>query len=115
MGPGSLLRRQRCSSPRRTNPVLLVVPDERRLAPAVSDLEFAPRMRWGSSNAVSCRFPAFALDPYRGLSPHLDVTAARVRAASRPPVRRDTGRGYRCTGAALLYRTASPEILLARG
>ena len=54
------------------------VPDERRLPPAVSDLvSFLHAL--GSERRV-LPFPAFALDPYRGLSPHLDVVAARLKA-----------------------------------
>ena len=61
-----------------SGPMLVVVADERRLAPAVSDLESLLRALGVSRRVLS--FPAFALDPYRGLSPHLEVTSARLDA-----------------------------------
>ena len=60
----------------RERPVLLLVPDERRLPPAVSDL--ASFLHALGRDRRVLPFPAFALDPYRGLSPHLDVVAARL-------------------------------------
>jgi len=88
-------------------PVLVVVPDERRMGPAVRDLDsFLSAL--GVARPV-LPFPAFALDPYRGLSPHLEVTSGRARAlvalASGERVVVVT------TPAALLYRTARPELM----
>jgi transcription-repair coupling factor (superfamily II helicase) len=88
-------------------PVLVVVADERRLAPALSDLKSLL-----SALGVARRvrdFPAFALDPYRGVSPHLEVTSARLEALVSLL---DGGDDVVfATASALLYRTVAPEIL----
>ncbi len=88
-------------------PVLVVVADERRLAPALSDLE-SLLLALGVERRVRA-FPAFALDPYRGLSPHLDVTSARLQAFVSLLDGEDVV--VVATASALLYRTVAPEIL----
>ncbi len=90
-------------------PLVVVVSDERRLAPAVSDL--STLLRAASSSRRVLPFPAFALDPYRGLSPHLDVIHARVLALSALAEGGDVV--VVATAAALLYRTASPSLVVA--
>jgi transcription-repair coupling factor (superfamily II helicase) len=106
MGPARSLAEAMVSSAHR-GPVVVVVPDERRLSPAVSDL--VSFLRALGSDRPVFPFPAFAFDPYRGVSPHLDVVSARLRALvsllSREEVVVVTG------AAALLYRTASQELL----
>ena len=90
-----------------SGPMLVVVADERRLAPAVSDLESLLRALGVSRRVLS--FPAFALDPYRGLSPHLEVTSARLEALVSLLDGEDVV--IVATAGALLYRTAVPELL----
>ncbi len=107
MGPArSLVQAELIQS--RDGPTLVVVPDERRLTPAVSDLEAFFEALDVPRNVLP--FPAFALDPYRGLSPHLDVVSARVRALV--ALARDENVIVVATAAALLYRTVRPELLL---
>jgi transcription-repair coupling factor (superfamily II helicase) len=91
----------------RKGPVVVVVPDERRLPPAASDLSsFLHAL--GSDRRV-LPFPAFALDPYRGLSPHLDVVAARLKALAAILAREDVV--VLASAPAVLYRTAEPSVL----
>jgi transcription-repair coupling factor (superfamily II helicase) len=106
MGPArSLVEAVLASS--RKGPVVVVVPDERRLPPAISDLtSFLHAL--GSERRV-LPFPAFALDPYRGLSPHLDVVAARLKALAGLLSREDVI--VVASAPALLYRTAEPSVL----
>jgi transcription-repair coupling factor (superfamily II helicase) len=87
--------------------LLIVVPDERRLPPAISDLESFLRAL-GSGRRV-LPFPAFALDPYRGLSPHLDVVAARLEALAALLSGEEVA--VVASAAAVLYRTSSPSVL----
>jgi transcription-repair coupling factor (superfamily II helicase) len=106
MGPARSLV-QAALAGRGDRPVLLVVPDERRLTPAASDL--AAFLHSLGADRPVLPFPAFALDPYRGFSPHLDVVAARLRALvallEREPVVVVAG------AASLLYRTTEPVLL----
>ncbi|HEY7819988.1 MAG TPA: hypothetical protein VIG29_17335 [Vicinamibacteria bacterium] len=106
MGPArSLVEAVLASS--RAAPVVVVVPDERRLPPAVSDLTSFLRAL-GSERRV-LPFPAFALDPYRGLDPHLDVVAARLEALM-ALLRREEAVVV-ASAPAVLYRTALPAVL----
>ena len=106
MGPARSLMQAELAK-NRDGPTLVVVPDERRLTPAVSDLEAFFGALDLARNVLP--FPAFALDPYRGLSPHLDVVSARVRALV--ALARDENVVVVATAAALLYRTVRPELL----
>jgi len=92
-----------------TGPMLVIVADDRRLAPAVSDLESLSRAMLGDAAPRVLPFPAFALDPYRGLSPHLEVTSARLGALVSLIDGDDVV--IVATAAALLYRTAVPALL----
>ncbi len=106
MGPARSLVEAALSASR-PGPVVVVVPDERRLSAATADLSSFLRAL-GSDRPVMA-FPAFALDPYRGVSPHLDVTAARLRALVSLLSREDV---VVVAGApALLYRTSKPALL----
>jgi len=106
MGPARSLVEAVLASSRR-GAVVLLVPDERRLPPAVSDLtSFLHAL--GSDRRV-LPFPAFALDPYRGLSPHLDVVAARLKALAALLAREDVV--VVASAPAVLYRTAEPSVL----
>ena len=90
-----------------SGPMLVVVADERRLAPAVSDLESLLCALGVPRHVLS--FPAFALDPYRGLSPHLEVTSARLEGLVSLLDGEDVV--IVATAGALLYRTAVPGLL----
>jgi transcription-repair coupling factor (superfamily II helicase) len=87
-------------------PVLLVVSDERRVTEAVSDLS-AFLLSWGIDKAI-LTFPALAVDPYRGLSPHFDAVAARARALAALVTEQPVV--VVAPATALLYRTTSPEV-----
>ena len=91
----------------RRGPVVVVVPDERRLPPAVSDL--ASFLHALGSDRKVLPFPAFALDPYRGLSPHLDVVAARLKGLAALLSREQVV--VVASAPAVLYRTAEPSVL----
>ncbi len=105
MGPARSLVEAVLAS--RKGPVLVVVPDERRLPPAVSDLtSFLHAL--GSDRKV-LPFPAFALDPYQGLTPHLDVVAARLKGLAALLSRDEVV--VVASAPALLYRTAEPSVL----
>jgi len=92
---------------RRHLPAVVIVPDERRMPPAVSDLSSFLRAL-GSDRRV-LPFPAFALDPYRGLSPHLDIVAARLRALAALLAHEEVV--VVASAPAVLYRTAEPGVL----
>ncbi len=87
-------------------PVLLVVSHERRVAEVSSDVAaFLASM--GIEREIF-PFPALEVDPYRGLSPHFDITAARARALA--ALLQKTPALFIAPAAALLFRTASPQI-----
>ncbi len=87
-------------------PVLLVVSHERRVAEVVSDVSaFFSSM--GIEREV-LTFPALEVDPYRGLSPHFDISAARARSLA--ALLQDAPALVIAPSAALLFRTASPSI-----
>jgi len=98
-------------------PVVVVVPTDGAVEQMVADVRFFLGALDGSSDDELrqrvIRFPSHEVDPYRGLSPHFDVVAARGRALY-----------TLCTGsvrvvvvaaAGLLPRLSSPERLLAAG
>src|SRR4029079_1326790 len=64
--------------------VLYVVPGDRDLEQAVSDVSFFMSALEGLSDAAADRavlsFPSHEVDPYRGMTPHVGVTSARARA-----------------------------------
>jgi transcription-repair coupling factor (superfamily II helicase) len=87
--------------------MVVLVPDERRLPPAISDLTSFLRAL-GSERKV-LPFPGFALDPYRGLSPHLDIVTARLEALGALLSREEVV--VVASAPAVLYRTAEPSLL----
>jgi len=93
---------------RSEGPVVVVVADERRLGTAISDLSSLCKLSGVASPVLP--FPAFALDPYRGLSAHLNVTHARVLALS--AIARGDAVIVVAPAAATLYRTAASALLL---
>ena len=105
MGPARTLVEAVLAAPQR-GPVLLVVSHERRVAEVSSDVAaFFASM--GVDKEI-LQFPALEVDPYRGLAPHFDITAARARALA--ALLQKTPALFIAPAAALLFRTASPQI-----
>lgn len=105
MGPARALF-EAVLAAREAGPVLLVVSHERRVTEAAADIEsFFASM--GVEREV-LPFPALEVDPYRGLSPHFDITAARARALA--ALSRDAPALIVAPAAALLFRTVSPAV-----
>ena len=105
MGPARALF-EAVLAARQAGPVLLVVSHERRVAEASADVR-----SFFSSMGVDREvfpFPALEVDPYRGLSPHFDITAARARALA--ALWQQTPALVVAPVAALLFRTVSPEV-----
>ena len=88
-------------------PVLLVVPDERRLAETTSDL--ASFLSWIGKPRPVLPFPALDTDPYRGLSAHSDVAARRARALA--ALLEGASVAVVAEARALLVRTTAPSLL----
>ena len=104
MGPARTLVEAVLAAPQK-GPVLLVVSHERRVAEVSSDVAaFFASMR---IDREIFPFPALEVDPYRGLSPHFDITAARARALA--ALLQKSPALFIAPAAALLFRTASPE------
>ena len=65
-------------------PIFLVVPTDADIEQMVSDAQlFLSALKGWSEHEVAARvlpFPSQEVDPYRGLSPHLEVASARARA-----------------------------------
>src|SRR5262245_53549730 len=65
-------------------PVLLIVPTDTVVEQMVGDVRFFLMSLQGLSRSDAERvvlpFPSQEVDPYRGLSPHLEVASARARA-----------------------------------
>ncbi len=105
MGPARTLVEAILAAPQQ-GPVLLVVSHERRVAEVSSDVAaFFASMR---IDREIFPFPALSVDPYRGLSPHFDIMAARARALA--ALLQKTPALFIAPAAALLFRMASPEI-----
>jgi transcription-repair coupling factor (superfamily II helicase) len=92
---------------RESSSSLVVVADERRSSPVASDL--TAFLRSIGDNRAVLHLPAFVLDPYRGLSPHLDVRTGRALALS--ALARSERVIVVAPAAALLYRTTAPALL----
>src|SRR3990172_13386234 len=76
MGPARTLF-EAVLAARQAGPVLLVVSHERRVAEASADVRSFFSLLGVDREGFP--FPALEVDPYRGLSPHFDITAARAR------------------------------------
>lgn len=86
-------------------PVLLAVSHERRVAEAVADIQAFLASMGVERNVLP--FPALEVDPYRGLSPHFDIAAAR--AAGLASLLQNRPAVIVAPAAALLFRTVSPS------
>ena len=96
-------------------PVLLVVPSDSGVEQMAGDIRFFHGALTGASGAALERsilpLPAPEVDPYRGITPHLDVTSARGRALA--GLARGTARVAVASVSALLPRVSRPARLLA--
>jgi transcription-repair coupling factor (superfamily II helicase) len=95
--------------------VLFVVPGDGELEQAVVDVAFFLAALEGLSGTSAqhavLAFPSHEVDPYRGLAPHVGVTAARARALHALAQR--TARVVVASAAGLLPRVTAPERLAA--
>src|SRR5262249_16997677 len=98
---------------------LVVVPTDKDVDQIVGDARFFYGALEGASSADVERavlsLPSLQVDPYRGMSPHFRVSAARARAlyAAACPERSRGARLIVASAAALLPRVSPPERLLA--
>ena len=95
--------------------VLFVVPGDGDLEQAVGDVAFFLAALEGLAPSAARHavlpFPSHEIDPYRGLAPHVGVTAARARALHALAHR--TARVVIASAAGLLPRVSAPEKLAA--
>ena len=99
----------------RSGVTLLVVPTDRDVEQLTSDARFFYASLEGASEAAVDRavlpLPSLEVDPYRGMTPHFRVAAARARALF--GAARGDARLIIASAAALLPRVSPPERLLA--
>ncbi|MBA3271940.1 MAG: hypothetical protein H0T71_15665, partial [Acidobacteria bacterium] len=95
--------------------VLYVTADDPDLETATSDVRFFLAALEGLHDAAVERavlpFPAYQVDPYRGLAPHFRVTSARARALHAAAL--GSARIVVASAQALMPRLAAPESVLA--
>ena len=96
---------------------LLVVPADRDVDQVVADARFFYAALEGASEAAVERavlpLPSLQVDPYRGMTPHFRVAAARARALF--GAADGSARLIVASAAALLPRVSAPERLLKAG
>jgi len=94
---------------------LYLVPGDVHLEEAVADIRFFLAGVEGMSGDAAERavlpFPSHEIDPYRGLMPHVGVTAARARVLH--ALATGSTRVVVASAAALLPRVSAPDRLLA--
>ncbi|MEQ1911814.1 MAG: CarD family transcriptional regulator, partial [Vicinamibacterales bacterium] len=94
--------------------VLLVVPGDRDLEQAVSDVRFFLTILEGLSSQAAERavlsYPSHEIDPYRGMTPHVGVTSARARVLH--ALATSVARVVVASAPALLPRVTGPKRLL---
>ena len=97
--------------------VFLVVPADVDIEQFVSDTRFFLGALQGLSDDAAERqvlpFPSQEVDPYRGLTPHLEVASARARALHALATR--TAKVVVASARALLPRLSAPERLASTG
>ena len=97
-----------------TSPVVLVVPRDTEVEGMTADARFflagLEGIAWGDIERKVLPFPSPEVDPYRGISPHLDVASSRARALA--ALARGRARIVVASAAALLPRVSPPERLL---
>src|SRR5688500_15027424 len=93
---------------------LLVVPNDKDVEQIIADARFFYAAMEGASEAAVERavlpFPSQQVDPYRGMTPHFRVAAARARALF--AAARGEARLIVASAAALLPRVSPPKRLL---
>jgi transcription-repair coupling factor (superfamily II helicase) len=93
---------------------LLIAPTDKDAEQLASDARFFYASLEGASEVAVDRavllYPSLQIDPYRGMSPHFRVAAARARALHAAAT--GTARLIVASAAALLPRVASPDRLL---
>jgi transcription-repair coupling factor (superfamily II helicase) len=98
-----------------TEVTLLVVPTDKDVEQMTSDARFFYTALEGASEADVERavlpLPSLQVDPYRGMTPHFRVSAARARALHAAAT--GTARLIVASSAALLPRVSRPERLLS--
>jgi len=98
-----------------TEVTLLVVPTDKDVEQMTSDARFFYAALEGASEADVERailpLPSLQVDPYRGMTPHFRVSAARARALHAAAT--GTARLIVASSAALLPRVSRPERLLS--
>jgi transcription-repair coupling factor (superfamily II helicase) len=98
-----------------TEVTLLVVPTDKDVEQMTSDARFFYAALEGASEADVERavlpLPSLQVDPYRGMTPHFRVSAARARALHAAAT--GTARVIVASSAALLPRVSAPERLLS--
>jgi transcription-repair coupling factor (superfamily II helicase) len=98
-----------------TEVTLLVVPTDKDVDQMTSDARFFYAALEGASEADVERailpLPSLQVDPYRGMTPHFRVSAARARALHAAAT--GTARLIVASAAALLPRVSRPERLLS--
>jgi len=98
-----------------TEVTLLVVPTDKDVEQMISDARFFYAALEGASDADVERavlpLPSLQVDPYRGMTPHFRVSAARARALHGAAT--GTARVIVASSAALLPRVSGPERLLS--
>jgi transcription-repair coupling factor (superfamily II helicase) len=94
--------------------VLLVLPTDAEIEPAVGDICFFLGVLEGSSDAMVSQqvlpFPSTQVDPYRGFQPHLKVASARARVLH--ALATGTARVVVASAAALLTKVPEPAAIL---
>jgi len=95
-------------------PVMLVVPTDNEVEAMTSDARFFYAAIEGLSDSELSRavmpFPSLEVDPYRAITPHLDVASARAKVLS--SLARGSAKIVIASAAALLPRVASPQRIL---
>ena len=98
----------------RPTPTLLVAPTDKDLEQLVADARFFYAALEGASEEETERavasLPSLQVDPYRGMTPHFRVAAARARALV--GAASGTARLIVASAAALLPRVSTPQRLL---
>jgi transcription-repair coupling factor (superfamily II helicase) len=95
-------------------PTVLVVPTDKDVEQMTADARFFYTAIEGASQAATetavLPFPSLQVDPYRGMTPHFRVAAARARALHAAAV--GNARLIVASAAALLPKVSPPERLL---
>ena len=95
-------------------PVLLIAPADRDLEQLTADARFFYSALEGASEEATehavLPLPSLQVDPYRGMTPHFRVAAARARALAGAAA--GTARLIVASAAAILPKVSTPERLL---